>query len=145
MYQYTLKLYKNTSENNDIEKNLINETDFTGYSRSVVDVLNPVIELAGVQANTFNYCYIQELQRYYYIENMALKPNGVNTLTMRVDVLMTYKTDILASKGVITKNRNYNPYAGEYDAESRYTLEKHTFENVFDYTTGDFVMVAMRG
>lgn len=145
MYQYKLKLYKNSSENNDVQKVLSNETVIQGYSRTAVDILSPVIELAGVEVNTFNYCYVEELKRYYYIENMTLSPNGVTRLIMRVDVLMSYREDILESHGIITKSRNYNPYTGDHDVESRYNLEKHEFENGFDFNNGDFVIVAMRG
>lgn len=145
MYKYTLKLYKNSSENNDVSKTLTDEHKVTGYSRSVVDMLNPVIELAGIEVNSYNYCYVQELNRYYYIENITISPNGVYRLSMRIDVLMTYRDDIMASHGLITKNREYNPYTGDVDVESRYTLEKHEFENGFDFTNGDFVLVTMRG
>lgn len=145
MYHYTLKLYKNSSENNDLDKNLSNENVVNGYSRDVVDMLNPVIQLAGIEVNSYNYCYIVELQRYYYIENMTLATNGVYKLFMRIDVLMTYKEDIRESQGLITKNREYNPYTGEFDVEPRYTLEKHEFENGFDFSNGDFVLVTMRG
>ena len=145
MYKYTLKLYKNSSENNDVSKTLTDEHKVTGYSRAVVDMLNPVIELAGIEVNSYNYCYVQELNRYYYIENINISPNGVYRLSMRIDVLMTYRDDIMASHGLITKNRDYNPYTGDVDAESRYTLENHEFENGFDFTNGDFVLVTMRG
>lgn len=145
MYKYTLKLYKNSSENNDVSKTLTDEHKVTGYSRVIVDMLNPVIELAGIEVNRYNYCYVQELNRYYYIENINISPNGVYRLSMRIDVLMTYRDDIMASHGLITKNREYNPYTGDVDVESRYTLEKHEFENGFDFTNGDFVFVTMRG
>lgn len=145
MYTYTLKLYKNSSENNDVLKNLSDEKIIKGSSRSVVDMLSPVIDLAGVDVNSYNYCYVEELQRYYYIENMILSPNGITRLTMRVDVLMSYREDILESQGMITKNRDFNPYTCDYDVESRYTLEKHEFENGFNFNDGDFVMVTMRG
>ena len=145
MYKYTLKLYKNSSENNDVSKTLTDEHKVTGYSRAAVDMLNPVIELAGIEVNSYNYCYVQELNRYYYIENINISPNGVYRLSMRIDVLMTYRDDIMASHGLITKNREYNPYTGDVDVESRYTLEKHEFENGFDFTNGDFVLVTMRG
>lgn len=145
MYTYTLKLYKNSSENNDVLKTISNEMVITGKSRTVIDILNPVVDLAGVDVNSYNYCYIEELKRYYYIENMMLSPNGVTRLSMSIDVLMSYREDILASHGVITKNREYNPYTGDYDVESRYTLEKHEFENGFNFNDGDFVMVTMRG
>ena len=145
MYKYTLKLFKNSSENNDVSKTLTDEHKVTGYSRVVVDMLNPVIELAGIEVNSYNYCYVQELNRYYYIENINISPNGVYRLSMRIDVLMTYRDDIMASHGLITKNREYNPYTGDVDVESRYTLEKHEFENGFDFSNGDFVLVTMRG
>ena len=145
MYKYTLKLFKNSSENNDVSKTLTDEHKVTGYSRVVVDMLNPVIELAGIEVNSYNYCYVQELNRYYYIENINISPNGVYRLSMRIDVLMTYRDDIMDSHGLITKNREYNPYTGDVDVESRYTLEKHEFENGFDFTNGDFVLVTMRG
>ena len=145
MYKYTLKLFKNSSENNDVSKTLTDEHKVTGYSRVVVDMLNPVIELAGIEVNSYNYCYVQELNRCYYIENINISPNGVYRLSMRIDVLMTYRDDIMASHGLITKNREYNPYTGDVDVESRYTLEKHEFENGFDFTNGDFVLVTMRG
>ena len=145
MYKYTLKLFKNSSENNDVSKTLTDEHKVTGYSRVVVDMLNPVIELAGIEVNSYNYCYVQELNRYYYIEKINISPNGVYRLSMRIDVLMTYRDDIMASHGLITKNREYNPYTGDVDVESRYTLEKHEFENGFDFTNGDFVLVTMRG
>lgn len=145
MYKYTLKLFKNSSENNDVSKTLTDEHKVTGYSRVVVDMLNPVIELAGIEVNSYNYCYVQELNRYYYIENINISPNGAYRLSMRIDVLMTYRDDIMASHGLITKNREYNPYTGDVDVESRYTLEKHEFENGFDFTNGDFVLVTMRG
>ena len=140
MYKYTLKLFKNSSENNDVSKTLTDEHKVTGYSRVVVDMLNPVIELAGIEVNSYNYCYVQELNRYYYIENINISPNGVYRLSMRIDVLMTYRDDIMASHGLITKNREYNPYTGDVDVESRYTLEKHEFENGFDFTNGDFAL-----
>lgn len=145
MFEYTLKLYKNSSENNDLNKNISDEKIVKGYSRTVIDMLNPVIDLQGIEINKYNYCYVQQLNRYYYIENISISPNGIYRLSMRIDVLMTYRDDILASQGLITKNREYNPYTGEVDTESRYTLSKHEFENGFNYNDGDFVLVTMRG
>lgn len=145
MYKYRLQLYKNSSENNVISKQLDEECMIDGYSRTVVDMLNPVIELAGIEVIKYNYCYVQELRRFYYIENVTISPNGVYKMSLRVDVLRTYKADILASYGLITKNQDYNPYTGDPDVETRYTLSKHEFENGFNFTTGDFVLVTMRG
>lgn len=145
MYQYTIKLYKNHSENTDVQKNLTDEKVINGVSRVSVNILSPVIELQGYEINEYNYCYIDELKRYYFIEQIVASTNGIIQLTMKVDVLMSYIDDIKASKGMITKNRDYNPYAGDFEAESRYTLQKYEFPNGFDSKDGDFVFVTMRG
>ena len=146
MYQYTLQLYKNTSENTDVQKNISDRLDITGYSRESVDILHPVIQLKDYVVNEYNYCYIVELRRYYYITNIVSFPNGTYQLTMAVDVLMSYINDIKASSGLITKQRDYNPYATDYDIESRTELRTIYFPdgNKFDYD-GEFVLVALRG
>ena len=144
MYRYTLTLYKNQSENNDVQKIITDAKQVDAYSRESVDILNPVVDLQGYTVNEYNYCYIQELRRYYYIEKVSAAPNGVMQLSMKVDVLMSYISDIKASHGLITKQREYNPYYGENDVDARQTVEKLTFTDRFDYT-GEFVVVALRG
>ena len=66
MYQYTLELYKNKSDNNVLNKVLTDKCTISGLSRVEIDTLAPVVDISGVNINEFNYCYIQELQRYYY-------------------------------------------------------------------------------
>lgn len=144
MYQYTIELYKNHSENNDVQKVITDKTTINGVSRGSVDVLHPEIELSGYVVNDYNYCYIRELSRYYYIEKIVPAPNGITKLSMSVDVLMTYIDDIRASHGLITKQRVYNPYYGDNEVDSRVTVRKLVFDDQFNHT-GEFVLVALRG
>ncbi len=141
---YTLQLYKNLSENIAVQKHLTDMIEIHGTTRVAIDILNPVIDVAGLNVNEYNYCYIKELRRYYYIENTVIATNGICRLTMRVDVLMSYIDDIKASSGLITKQREYNPYFGEYDIESKTTLQRYEFENKFN-PIGDFILIALRG
>lgn len=141
---YTLEFYKNLSENVDVQKNLTGKMTISANSRVPLDILTPVVDVQGIDANEYNYCYIKELYRYYYIENTVVLPNGVCHLSLRVDVLMSYADDIKASSGLITKQRVYNPYFGEYDVDSRTMLRKFEFEDNFN-KTGEFVLVALRG
>lgn len=144
MYQYTIELYKNKSDNNVIDKVITDKFIINGLSRVELDVLKPVIDVSGVNVNEFNYCYILELQRYYYIEQVVINTNGISRLSLRVDVLMTYSADIKASRGLITKQSNYNPYYGDYDTESRCAVKKYEFTDAFD-KTGCFVLVSLKG
>lgn len=141
--QYTLKLYRNTSENRDLIKTLEHESVIIGETRQALDILAPEIFVSGIAPNEFNYCYIVELKRYYYIEGYQTD-KGLSLLKLRVDVLMSYADDIKASSGLITKQRDYNPYYGEYETEGRTDLETKKFKDPFNHD-GEFVIVAMRG
>lgn len=145
---YTMKLYKNLSENNDVDKNLTGKKVALVEPRGPVDILHPAIRADGkeygITVNSFNYCYIVELRRYYYIHSFRFHANGLVEMDLSIDVLMTYKDDIRASSGLILKQRDYNPYFGDYDAEGRIDLETKEFTDPFDHQ-GQFVIVAMRG
>lgn len=145
---YTMKFYKNLSENNDVDKVLTDEKIVLGEPRNYIDLLTPEIRANGkeygITFNSYNYCYIVELERFYYIESFRFFPSGLVEMSMKVDVLMTYKDDIRASSGLILKQRNYNPYYGEYDTEGRTDLETKEFKDPFKHD-GEFVIVAMRG
>lgn len=42
----------------------------------------------------FNYIYIPEYKRYYFVESVSLAENGMNVYECECDYLMTYKTII---------------------------------------------------
>ena len=144
MYKYTIELYKNNSENNDVQKYLTDKKTMQGISRNELDILSPRITLTGIQVNEYNYCYVKELKRYYYIENITFSPNGSVEMYLKVDVLMSFITDIKASSGLITKQKNYNPYYVDDETECRTDITKHEFENKLNYDTDKFVLVTLR-
>lgn len=140
----TIDLYINMSETIDLEKTLTNKYTIEGLTRETVDLLTPTIDIKGIEANKYNYCYVKEMSRYYYIVNTTVFPNGICRLEMKVDVLMSYVDDIKASSGLITRQRDYNPYYGKYDVEARTTLQTIPFNDVFN-KTGVYVLTALRG
>ena len=52
----------------------------------------------------FNYCYIPELRRYYYVSNIAIANSKLYAVSLSVDVLMSYKDEILRLSAFITRN-----------------------------------------
>lgn len=140
-----LEFYKNMSEPSDLEKNLIDKVQVDGIIKSDFNILNPTIAIKAINVRNYNYCYIPDYMRYYYIIDSTISSNGLCVMKLKVDVLMSYRADIKASSGLITKQKLYNPYSGEHNIESRYTLQKLEFENVFNYDKGDYILVTMRG
>jgi len=144
MYKFHISLYKNQSDSNVINKVLTNETLITGISRNEINILQPVITVTNFNVNNFNYCFVNELLRYYYITQNIINPDNTITIHLRVDVLKTYEVDIKASKGLITKQRAYNPYYGDYAVAYEFTEKRYNFDNVFT-DNGEFILVALRG
>ena len=88
-------LYNNLSEENVLNKTLTNEVIINGALRDATSVKNPVITIEYPGTITgFNYCYIPDFGRYYYISDISAVRYGLWALTMRVDVLMSFKDDI---------------------------------------------------
>lgn len=108
-----IKLYQNTSPKNYLTKNLIQEKSVSGELSANCSLSDPVINLAlDNNILVYNYCYIQAFQRYYYIEKVVIN-NKMMELTLHVDVLMSYKNDILLSQGIVTRSNIGDSYIAD--------------------------------
>lgn len=66
-----------------------------------MDFINPVILIYSEDSiDHVNYCYISEFNRYYYINHIEQVRKNLYRFKCRVDVLESYKLDILNSKDV---------------------------------------------
>lgn len=77
-------------------------------------IINPVVQIKKMtdkHVRMFNYAYIEEFQRYYFVENIVELPANILEVTMHVDVLQTYVSDINGITTLILRQENiYNPY-----------------------------------
>ena len=98
----TAILYNNVSDNREINKNIteITSIDLTLYLDT--NVLNPVFKVKTFN-NNGNYLYVPSLNRYYYINNYTLS-NQCVYLHCSVDVLMSFKNQILNNTYLIKRN-----------------------------------------
>lgn len=113
---FSVDLYVNNSPVEKIGK------DLTG-SHSISDVLlkrdtsilKPVLVINSVQdIFTFNYMYISEFGRYYFIDDIRLVHDNLWEISAHVDVLETYKSAILTNNAVIRRQSlKYNTYLND--------------------------------
>ena len=98
----TAILYNNVSDNREINKNIteITSIDLTLYLDT--NVLNPVFKVKTFN-NNGNYLYVPTLNRYYYINDYTLS-NQCVYLHCSVDVLMSFKNQILNNTYLIKRN-----------------------------------------
>lgn len=103
----TAILYNNVSDSREINKNLIEVTTINITLYLDTNVTNPVFKLKNF-INNANYMYVPVLHRYYYINNYIIS-NQCVYLYCSVDVLATYKTEILNSECLISRSEtDYN-------------------------------------
>ena len=105
-----LKLYNTNSETNRINKVLTDETEFDVRLKDKSSVVNPVLVLKSETYINFNYAYIPKFQRYYFVDDISVFPNKIYLLTLRCDVLTSFKDDILKSYARIVEQTNSNAY-----------------------------------
>lgn len=110
----TLYNYNGEPERLDKSGMLTFVTSYTGaVARANVSLRNPVLVLEEsiTNINSANYCYISEFGRYYYIREKSADINGLFTLVLACDPLMSFKPGILNLSGIVSKQSNiYNMY-----------------------------------
>lgn len=111
-------------------------------------VIRPIIKVSsGLIGQNVNYLYISDLQRYYYIRNWTME-NGHITIECEVDVLMSYKSNILEKNAIARRSQNrYNLYLPDDNFKMYNYSRVQTFSMTptttlrFNMNTDQFVLV----
>lgn len=102
-----ITLYYNHSENNVINKDKASARAFTGTLREETSITNPVFIIESDETIVnYNYAYIPDFSRYYFITDITSVRNGLWRITLRCDVLESFADDILSSSCVIDHSTN---------------------------------------
>lgn len=109
-----ITLYVNNSEVQAINKTLSSGTVLTGTLREESSVINPSFLIEAINPSSFNYCYIPEFGRYYFIRNITSVRNNIWRITCDVDVLMSFRTYILNLSVTVSDLSNGEPNASTY-------------------------------
>ena len=124
-----LNLYVVNDGDNVINKNKTNKTSITINLKRDVNISSPSIILlddATVNHSDFNYAEIEELGRFYFVDNIQRLNNKMIQMDLVCDVLETYKADILASRARFYRNiKTGDYYAGVLDQSTIKTVTKH--------------------
>lgn len=79
-------------------------TEYDCLIKSPSSIMNPVVEL-NVNPMAFNYAYISEFSRYYFINDIRFD-KGLWICALNIDVLATYKTTIGSSSTYVLRAAN---------------------------------------
>lgn len=88
-----VKVYNNKSNKNIVNKKIEEIQEISFDFKDDSDITNPILILQSYKSG--NYCYIPDLNRYYYIDKIELMNGGFYKLYLEIDVLMSYKNEII--------------------------------------------------
>lgn len=136
----TIDLYNVSDDNEKVNKTLGTAKEFTSSTiKEQTDVTNITLRIQTTDnLSGYNYAYVSEYGRYYFIDKIETTPTGYWVLSCRCDVLMSFKDDILALKGTVTRSESvFNVYLQdpEYKALAYKNIVTRTFPTPVDQDT----------
>lgn len=142
-----IKTFVYNGKPNEVNKNLQANKEYTGVLNATFNVLSPVVRFRTRTPVTFNYVYIESLNRYYFVSEKR-QDGDICTVHLRVDVLLTYKDIILNSSATLVKGDNVNKFVS--NRNNVYDVRPKTKRVDFPNTgllneTGTVVMITLKG
>lgn len=110
-----LQLSYTSNENHAITKTLNSIVSISGTLRDDSSIINPIILLEGESFSTYNYAYIPEFFRYYFIDEIVNFRNNLWMLRLKIDVLMSFRTGILETNCILNESEisGADPYISD--------------------------------
>lgn len=144
-----IDFYNYQGEKVVINKPIENPTRIIGLFVQPFDFLNPDVKLRFSGNFNFNYCFIHELNKYYFVDSVEIEGTNVFKISLSLDVLKTYETEILNSSALIVSRENgANPYLST--RENIYSrlpkFEKLSFSRDTPFNEeGKIIMITLKG
>lgn len=103
VFNMEIKLYVNHSEANKIHKIITDEETLVGTLRNESNVVEPTIVIQHTNPTVFNYVYIPDFHRYYFINEITSIRNSLWTIKLNSDPLMSFSQEILACPVILNE------------------------------------------
>lgn len=132
-------------------KNKINKTLENGLSiqdvvlKNDFDITNFELLIKNSSFNSeYNYCYIQDLERYYFIESVERMNGTIYKIRVSVDVLKSFSSQIENINAIITKSEN--PDDNFVNCEKSETFESEVINLTDNFNhNGNLILVTSLG
>lgn len=141
-----IDLYKNTTEENAIEKILVDKKTIEGTLKTTIDItdFSVIFNFFG-DWNNYNYVYIEKLKRFYFVESKRIVNNSLVEYDLIEDVLMSFKDLIRQQNILLTESETaFNGSKNSYTAENKLTVaNSYEMEDLFN-TDKSGVLITVR-
>ena len=141
-----IDLYKNTSEENAIEKIIVDKKTIEGTLKTTIDITNfSVIFSFFDNWNSYNYVYVEKLKRYYFVNSKRIVNNSLIEYDLIEDVLMSFK-DLIKNQNILLSESEtaFSGSQNNYTSENKLTVaNNYEMEDLFN-TNKSGVLITVR-
>lgn len=131
----TITTYSNASEEHVLDKDItkINE-NVSVVLKDDTNVLSPTLITSQNISHTFNYIYISDFNRYYYVKNITYSQQRFY-IECAVDVLMSFNSEIKDLNVIANRSSSYYNVYQKDDTipfENRNVISTQNFPSGFN-------------
>ena len=144
-----IKLYKTSSPRKKLVKELSDGITLVGTLRAQSSVMSPTFTVQDTAVVGYNYCYIPDFGRYYYINGINALRTNLFELSLGVDVLMTYAEAIRNNAAIIDKAQ-WQGTAYKYINDGSWVNTNRINQEVVSFSggfndNGEFILITAGG
>ena len=130
-----VKFSYNKSDERQIFKTLVDGVTLEGTLRDASSIISPTIMFTSEEVMRYNYCYIPQWQRYYFVKDIESFRNNLYVVSLECDVLMSFKGDI-ANFQVVVDKQTMEENGDEYIDDGSLVCENVMFNRVYNFARG---------
>lgn len=120
-----LQMLTTTADKRALSKSTSDIGTVTCKLKQGTSIIDPIVIIGKISATNirrFNYAYISDFGRYYFVNDIVEAPANQLEISMHVDVLRTYASDIRGISTLILRQENvFSPYFVDEEALVRTT------------------------
>ena len=144
-----IKLYKTSSPRKKLVKELSDGITLTGTLRGQSSVMSPSLQIQDIAVIGYNYCYIADFGRYYYINGINALRANLFELSLGIDVLMTYAGAIRSNAAIIDKVQNFGA-AYNYINDGSFVNSNRMKQDIINFphgfnADGEYILITAGG
>ena len=144
-----IKLYKTSSPRKKLVKELTDGITLVGTLRAQSSVMSPTFTVQDTAVVGYNYCYIPDFGRWYYINGIDALRSNLYELSLGIDVLMTYAAEIRNNYAIVDKVESLGT-AYNYINDGSWVNTNRMKQSIINFATGfndtgEFILITAGG
>lgn len=144
-----IKLYKTYSPRKKLVKDLTDGITLVGTLRAQSSVMSPTFTVQEIAVVGYNYCYIPDFGRWYYINGIDALRANLYELSLGIDVLMTYAAQIRNNYAIVDKVESLGT-AYNYINDGSWVNTNRMSQSIINFASGfnengEFILITAGG